>query len=148
MEKSQCYHPLSFHLMSHVQVFGNAYMYMQKVLFNRYHIYSIISFLGCIIFYTWHQPTVRQDTTTREDKNFILYHTQKRCIRIWSSGVQALPVMLFPQTRNFTPLCLFSLRCINRDPQHAAGGGGNPGMDQHPIQSHPIPSHPIPSHPL
>ena len=43
-------------------------------------------------------------------------------IRIWGSGGQALPVALFLQTRNFTPLCLSSPRCINGYRQHTAGG--------------------------
>ena len=38
------------------------------------------------------------------------------------SGVQASPVALFPQTRNFTPLCLSSPRCINGYRRHTAGG--------------------------
>ena len=37
-------------------------------------------------------------------------------------GAQASPVALFPWTRNFTPLCLSSPRCINGYRRHSVGG--------------------------
>lgn len=48
------------------------------------------------------------------------------------SGVQALPITLFPWTRNFTPLCLSSPACINGYGRHTAGG--NHVMDKHLVQ--------------
>ena len=48
------------------------------------------------------------------------------------SGVQALPIALFPWTRSFTPPCPSSPRCINGYRQLTAGG--NPEMDKHPVQ--------------
>ena len=39
-----------------------------------------------------------------------------------SQGFKPLPVALFPQTRNFTPLCLSSSRCINGYRRHTAMG--------------------------
>ena len=45
-------------------------------------------------------------------------------LRIWRSWVQASPVELFPLTRNFTPLCLPSPRCINGYRRHTARGRG------------------------
>ena len=38
------------------------------------------------------------------------------------SGVPASPVALFPQTRNFTLLCLSSSKCINGYLRHTGGG--------------------------
>ena len=40
------------------------------------------------------------------------------------SGVQASPVALFPRTRNFCPLCLFTPGSINWYWRHTAGGRG------------------------
>ena len=48
------------------------------------------------------------------------------------SGVQALPITLFPWTRNFAPLCLSSPACINGYGRHTAGG--NHVMDKHLVQ--------------
>ena len=46
----------------------------------------------------------------------------KCCVFIrYTSRIQASPVALFPQTRNFTPLCLSSPRCINGYRRHTAG---------------------------
>ena len=46
----------------------------------------------------------------------------KCCVFIlYTSGIQASPVALFPQTRNFTPLCLSSPRSINGYRRHTAG---------------------------
>ena len=57
-----------------------------------------------------------------------------RVVNSSNSGVQASPVALFPQTRNFTIHLFFlcSSRCINGYRRHTTGG--NPEMDQHPIQ--------------
>ena len=41
--------------------------------------------------------------------------------------VQTLPVALFPQTRNFTPLCISLPKCINGYQRHTVGG--NLAMD-------------------
>ena len=59
-----------------------------------------------------------------------LYSSQKRVwpsgrhleLWIWRSRVQALPVILFPQTRSPTPLCLSSPQCIQGYQRHTAEG--------------------------
>ena len=43
-------------------------------------------------------------------------------LQSWRTRVQASPVELFPETRNFTPLCLSSPRFINGYRRHTAGG--------------------------
>ena len=48
---------------------------------------------------------------------------QPHKLRIWTSGLQvASPFVLFSYSRNFTPLCLSSSRCINGYPRHTTWG--------------------------
>ena len=42
------------------------------------------------------------------------------------------PIMLFPWTKNFTPLCLSSPRCINGYQRRTAGVSPFDGLTSHP----------------
>ena len=67
---------------------------------------------------TWAFRLMQSDLTGSETMQ-LNANIKEVCVPEWSTP-QALPVALFPQTRNFTPLCLSTPRCINGYRRHTA----------------------------
>lgn len=59
----------------------------------------------------WLTPVWQQETTSSTTTSLLDFKSEVWWIEL---GYVSANVLQFPKTRNFTPLCLSSLRCINR----------------------------------